>query len=149
VATARAAVEVVGEERARLTTAGAPATWLLDRPRMESVLVNLLRNALAATPEGAEVELYVGARGEQLVYEVRDRGEGIAPGDEERIFEPFFTRRAKGTGLGLAVARRVVEGHGGTIVVERRDGGGTCFRVELPPRPDAAFAVAPPLTSPP
>ena len=144
VAAARSAVEAAGGARVHLSAAGAPSTWLLDRPRLEAVLVNLLRNALAATPADGEVELSVGAEGEVLVYEVRDRGEGLAPGDEERVFEPFFTRRAKGTGLGLAVARRVIEGHGGTITAARREGGGTCFRVELPARPPAGPGVAPP-----
>ena len=101
---------------------------------MEAVLVNLLRNAVAASPGEAEVELGASLTGEGLVYEVRDRGDGIEAGDEQRVFEPFFTRRAMGTGLGLALARRIVEGHGGRIEARSRDGGGTIFRVELPPR---------------
>jgi two-component system sensor histidine kinase HydH len=147
VAPARAAVEAVGPDRVRLTTAAPPPTWLLDRPRLESVLVNLLRNAVAASPADAEVEVHVGLLHDALVYEVRDRGTGLEPGDEERVFEPFFTRRAKGTGLGLAVARRVVEGHGGTITAARREGGGALFRVTLPARPPGAAGA--PAASPP
>jgi two-component system sensor histidine kinase HydH len=134
VALARSAARAVGEERVALTADGAPASFPLDRARMEEVLVNLLRNALSAAGDApAAVELAVGRAGAALVYEVRDRGEGLAPGDEERIFEPFFTRRAKGTGLGLAVARKIVEGHGGTITAASRPGGGAVFRVTLPP----------------
>jgi two-component system, NtrC family, sensor histidine kinase HydH len=140
VATARAAVETVAGAEIQLDVGDAPGTWLFDRPRVESVLVNLLRNAVAASPAGAAVEVRIGVADAALVYEVRDRGEGLEAGDEERVFEPFFTRRAKGTGLGLAVARRVVEGHGGTITATRREGGGTTFRVALPARPPAAPA---------
>jgi two-component system sensor histidine kinase HydH len=68
-----------------------------------------------------------------LVIEVRDRGEGITPGEEERVFEPFYTRRAKGTGLGLALARRIVEGHSGNITARNHPEGGAVFSVRLPP----------------
>jgi two-component system sensor histidine kinase HydH len=78
------------------------------------------------------VDLDIHADG-YLVIEVRDRGEGIAPGEEERVFEPFYTRRVKGTGLGLALARRIVEGHGGTITARNQPDGGAVFSVRLPP----------------
>ena len=61
-----------------------------------------------------------------------DRGPGLQPGDEERIFEPFYTQRVHGTGLGLALARRIVEGHGGTISARRAPEGGAEIRIELP-----------------
>ena len=90
---------------------------------MEEVLVNLLRNAVEAAPDGEPVDLSVAIRpGHELTYEVRDHGEGLPPGDEERVFEPFFTRKTKGTGLGLALARRIVEGHGGRISAQQPRG---------------------------
>jgi signal transduction histidine kinase len=66
------------------------------------------------------------------VLEVADRGPGIAPEAERQIFNPFFTTKASGTGLGLPISVRIVEEHGGTIEVQSRSGGGTTFRVLLP-----------------
>ena len=67
------------------------------------------------------------------MFEVRDAGPGVPVEDQERIFEPFFTRRPRGNGLGLAVAKRMIELHRGTISVANAPGGGAIFRVELPP----------------
>jgi two-component system sensor histidine kinase HydH len=70
--------------------------------------------------------------GGRLVFEVRDSGPGVPEDERERIFEPFYTKRTRGTGLGLAVAKRVVELHRGTISVDNAPGGGAIFRVALP-----------------
>jgi signal transduction histidine kinase len=78
------------------------------------------------------VDVRVALEGNRLVLEVSDRGDGLSPGAEARAFEPFFTTRVHGTGLGLALARRVVEGHGGTIHADNREGGGAVFRITLP-----------------
>jgi signal transduction histidine kinase len=100
---------------------------------MEQVLTNLLRNAVQASPESDPVELAAYLEGEDtLVFEVRDRGEGLTPGDEESVFQPFVTRRTKGSGLGLTLARQIVEGHGGRIEARNRPGGGAVFRVSIP-----------------
>ena len=79
--------------------------------------------------EGYEVKTAASGR---EALEVADRGPGIAPEVQERLFEPFVTTKRSGTGLGLAIARRVVEAHGGTIAAAPRDGGGTVFRLVLP-----------------
>jgi two-component system sensor histidine kinase HydH len=132
-ALARSAVETAAVGSVELTLApGLPRERQLDAPRMEQVLVNLLRNARHASPPDAAVELRVEARGGALVFEVLDRGEGLPAGDEERIFEPFHTTRTRGTGLGLTLARQIAVGHGGTLRAENRPGGGACFRVTLP-----------------
>jgi two-component system sensor histidine kinase HydH len=110
--------------------AAAPATWPLDRDRLRQALVNLLENAVQAGPP---VRARVAQTGGKLVFEVSDAGPGVPAEDKERIFEPFFTQREGGTGLGLAVAKRVVELHRGTITVADAPGGGAVFRVELPP----------------
>jgi two-component system, NtrC family, sensor histidine kinase HydH len=106
--------------------------WSLDRDRMERVLVNLLQNARQASPDEAPVKVSAWGESGLLVLEVRDEGEGIAPGDEERIFEPFYTSRAQGTGLGLALARRVTQAHRGDIRAYNHEGGGAVFKVEIP-----------------
>ncbi len=133
-ALARGAAEAMACDRVRVESRPAELPrWSLDRPRMEQVLTNLLRNAIQASPEGEEVELAVQLeRDDALVFEVRDRGEGLEPGDEEAIFQPFVTHRAKGSGLGLTLARQIVEGHGGRIEARSRPGGGAVFRVSIP-----------------
>jgi two-component system, NtrC family, sensor histidine kinase HydH len=108
----------------------APAIrWSLDAGRMREVVVNLITNAVEAGPP---VRASVRATASTLIIEVADRGPGIAEEDRARIFEPFFTNKTQGTGLGLAVARRVVELHGGTIVALPDPAGGALFRVEIP-----------------
>ncbi len=99
---------------------------------MHEVIANLVRNALQASPPDVPVSVRVAVEAGALVYEVRDRGEGIPAGQEEAIFEPFQTTRVRGTGLGLAVARRVVELHGGVITAAQHPAGGAVFRVVLP-----------------
>jgi two-component system sensor histidine kinase HydH len=111
--------------------ATSPPTWPLDGARMRQALVNVLRNAVQASPDGASVEAAAFLEREQLIFEVRDHGTGIPPGDVERIFEPFHTRKLRGTGLGLAIARRVVEQQGGSIVARNLPGGGACFRIAI------------------
>jgi two-component system sensor histidine kinase HydH len=124
------AAEAVDPDRIALDTAHAPARWTLDGARLRQVLVNLLRNAMEASPEGAEAS--VGRENGSLVFRVRDHGAGLPAGEAERIFEPFYTTRAQGTGLGLAVARRIVEQHGGTLTAATHPGGGAEFRLAIP-----------------
>lgn len=131
-ALAEDAVEAVDPARIALRAGAAPATWPLDPARMRQALINLLTNAIQASPPDAQVELTLGEASGRLTLTLRDRGAGIPPGQEERIFEPFHTTRVHGTGLGLAVARRVVELHGGSIRAENHPEGGAVFRLSIP-----------------
>jgi len=118
-----------------IDTTGAPDSWFLDERRFSyAVLANLLRNAVQASPADRSAEARVFAEKGSLVFTVRDHGAGLPAGQEARIFDPFFTTRTTGTGLGLALARRIVELHGGSISARNADDGGALFRVELPPR---------------
>jgi two-component system sensor histidine kinase HydH len=137
-AVVRLAVESAGGECVRLDVVAAPPTWRLDGRRIEEVIVNLLRNARDASAPGQPIDVAVEGRPDNLLIQVRDRGEGIVAGEEERVFEPFYTRRVKGTGLGLALARRIVEGHGGTITAHNHPTGGAVFTVSLPVRAQGA-----------
>jgi two-component system, NtrC family, sensor histidine kinase HydH len=107
----------------------APKTWPLDGERIREVLINLVDNAIAAGPP---VEVRLRVAGGRLLLEVEDRGPGVPADEREKIFEPFFTGKTQGTGLGLAVARRVVELHGGTLAVHESPHGGALFRAEIP-----------------
>ena len=105
---------------------------------MRQVLLNLVTNAVQAIEKSGRVEIAVGGKSDEVFVEVTDDGPGIPEEDLERIFEPFFTTKeeGKGTGLGLAVSRGIVEKLSGRIEVESRPGSGCTFRVVLPRRPD-------------
>lgn len=126
----REAAAAVDGDRIRIAADAAPRTWPLDAARMHQVLVNLLENAVAMSE--APVEAAVSRSGGMLRFTVRDHGPGLPAADLERVFEPFFTRRTRGTGLGLAVSKRLVELHGGTITAANAAGGGAELRIELP-----------------
>lgn len=115
-----------------IRTEGAPRVWRLDASLMRQALTNVLRNARQASPEGSRPEATVGRSDGSLVVTVRDFGSGIAPGDEKRMFSPFYTTRTTGTGLGLAIALRVVELHAGTITAGNHPDGGAVFRIAIP-----------------
>jgi len=119
-------------------TDNAPPVWALDAGRVEQVLINLLENALAVTPEGMPVEAQALREGDALVYTVRDHGPGVPTSERTRIFEPFHTTKLRGTGLGLPVAKRIVELHRGRIDVVDAVGGGAQFRVYIPRASEAA-----------
>jgi len=115
-----------------LDLALAPDLPLLevDPERIRQVLSNLLSNALRYTPQGGRIEL-AARPGVELT--VRDSGAGIPPDELPHVFERFYkSRDSGGMGLGLAIARRLVELHGGTIAVESAPGQGTTMRVHLP-----------------
>jgi two-component system sensor histidine kinase KdpD len=111
----------------------------LDPVLMEQVLVNLLENACKYSAPDTPIEVSVALESKSAVFEVRDRGFGLAEGEQERVFERFFRSkdgaRAPGSGLGLTVSRAIVRAHGGEIRALQREGGGTVFRVELPLEP--------------
>jgi two-component system sensor histidine kinase KdpD len=128
-------------------TALAPDLPLLsiDPVLVEQVLVNLLENAVKYTPPGSELEIRADRDGPSVTFEVADRGPGIPPGDEERIFERFHrgTHGAgiRGVGLGLPIARAIAQAHGGRLTAANRPGGGAAFRLTLPLAADAPPAV--------
>ena len=103
-----------------------------DVQRMEQVLVNLVKNAIEATPAQGSVEVRTAADGGRLVIEVADSGGGIPPQRQALLFEPFQSSRAHGLGLGLFLSKRLVEAHGGTLTIGSRPGAGAILRVVLP-----------------
>jgi len=121
---------------------GTPARAAVDEEKLRRALVNLLENALDAVPGDGVIAASVSAAGPGVEIRISDNGRGFPPEDQDRIFEPFFTRKEKGTGLGLAIARKIVEGHGGHITVASTPGRETTFTLTLPRRqPDAKAAA--------
>jgi signal transduction histidine kinase len=104
----------------------------LDSEKIRQVLVNLLQNALHASPEGGKVRLSAEGNGRAVTFVVEDQGVGIPAENLDRIFQPFFTTKAKGTGLGLPIAQRIVREHGGSIQVKSEPGNGTRFTLNFP-----------------
>ena len=127
----RAALEGLAADRIDVS-GDTDAPVRIDVPRMTQVLANLLSNALQHAPDHSRVEVQVERSGTALTYRVRDHGPGVPDDQRERIFEPFVTGRQRGTGLGLAVARRICTLHGGTLTVTDATGGGACFVAHIP-----------------
>jgi len=111
-----------------------PRTVRADAHKLEQVLVNLVLNAVAAMPEGGRLTLRHRADDGFLTLVIEDTGEGIPAENLDRIFDPFFTTKGigKGTGLGLAVCKKIVDQHGGRISVDSPQGKGASFHVSLP-----------------
>ena len=122
----------------RMPEAELVGEW--DVARLERVLGNLLSNAIKYSPNGGEIAVSVRAEAGQAVLTVQDRGIGIPPADQPRVFERFeralnAVGRIGGSGIGLATSKQIIEQHGGTIAVESREGQGSTFTVRLPLTP--------------
>jgi signal transduction histidine kinase len=111
---------------------------MVDRDLMKQAVLNLLNNAVQAMHGGGTLRVRTWSTGDRVRIEVSDTGTGIPPDVLPRIFDPYFTTRDAGTGLGLPTVRRIVAEHGGEIGVESRLGHGTTFTVTLPVPPNLA-----------
>jgi signal transduction histidine kinase len=116
-----------------------PKVWI-DREQMKQVFMNLILNAIQAMQEGGSISIATRAvsrsgtepSGEFVQVEVRDTGIGIPEANVQHIFDPFFTSKDEGSGLGLAVSHQIVQEHGGFVTVESTVGKGTAFFVHVP-----------------
>ncbi len=104
----------------------------VDPEQIKQVLLNLVINAVQATPDGGQILLRADRDGDWVRIEVEDEGVGIPPEDIERVFDPFFTTRSSGTGLGLSIAYQIVSQHGGHIAARRNPDRGMTFSMTLP-----------------
>ncbi len=100
--------------------------------RLGQVLLNLMKNAVQAMPEGGSLLVTANASGKNVIIRISDSGEGIDTENLSRIFDPFYTTKARGTGIGLALCKKIVEEHKGKITVESAVGTGTSVSVFLP-----------------
>ena len=134
--------------------ANGPTFVEADHARLLTLLENLISNAIKFTPRDGRIDVRAFGTPSGAALEVSDTGIGLAPGDAELVFDRFFRsrnameRQISGTGLGLFIARSIVEAHGGRISASNRAGGGSTFRIDLPlraapqPAPDTAELVA-------
>lgn len=108
-----------------------------DRQAVLGSLVNLLDNAVLASPKGAEVGVEVHSGGAMVRFSVRDQGPGIGAEQRERLFEPFYTTRSHGSGLGLAIVKQTADAHGGWVEIDSEPGRGSVFSLYLPRHQEA------------
>jgi signal transduction histidine kinase len=109
-----------------------PESALLDSFQLKQAILNLVLNALQATPRGGHVTVRTVGDESRLVVAVVDDGEGMGPQTRERAFTPFFTTRVEGTGLGLPLVRRIAEEHGGSVDISSAPGQGTTVSLVFP-----------------
>lgn len=150
-ALARDVIDVLAgrADQANVTTAidGAPTMVQGDPRRLKEALINLVANAIEATPSGGSVHCRVRNTPAGVILEVKDTGRGIAPDDLERLGTSFFTTRPNGTGLGVVLAQGVITQHGGSLAYTSAVGAGTTATITLPgktaaPAPEPAARAA-------
>jgi two-component system sensor histidine kinase FlrB len=128
-----------GDETTIVRRYSRPALHVFADPDLlRAVVLNLVRNAFQAMPGGGTLTVTVEAVGDDVWIAVGDSGPGVPVGLREEVFRPFFTTRAHGSGLGLTVARELVGGMGGTLVLAHGDGPGATFAIRLPAVPENA-----------
>ncbi len=119
-------------------TVGEIPTVEVDRLGLNSVVVNLLENAVKYSPKGDEVKIKLYKKGANIRFEVADKGVGITDENKEKVFEKFYrvgnedTRKTKGTGLGLYIVKTMLQAHQGNVIILDNEPKGTIFRVVLP-----------------
>jgi signal transduction histidine kinase len=116
----------------KLELADAPVTGMLDEPSIRATTLNLVLNAIQAMPAGGHLSISTSTRGDKLLMAIIDTGSGMTPDQIKQIFEPFNTTKSRGLGLGMPYAQKVIQQHGGQIIVESQPGKGTEVRIELP-----------------
>jgi signal transduction histidine kinase len=121
----------VGVRMSVTAVPGLPAAWT-DRTLVARALTNLVENAIQAMPSGGQLEVSATSRADTIEVRVVDSGVGMAAEDVQRAFEPYFSTKTAGSGLGLANARRNIETCGGTLTLESAPGQGTTVTMRLP-----------------
>ena len=121
-----------GKVRIEIVTSSEVSSWHFDPSRVKQALINLILNAVQASPEGEKVVISSSLGKTGLIFDVSDCGCGIPVQEREHVFEPFFSTKKEGTGLGLPIVRKIIEAHAGRIELADGLGRGTTFRIILP-----------------
>lgn len=116
--------------------APAPVRIVGDRKQLQQVLWNIILNGMQAMERGGTLTVSLNASGEAVTVTVTDTGKGISPEHLDKIFNPFFTTKHKGTGLGMTISRRIIGQHKGTMSIASRPGEGTTVTIQLPLKQD-------------
>ena len=116
----------------KLDLADSPVSGMLDEPSIRATTLNLVLNAVQAMPAGGHLTISTRTDGDKLLLSINDTGSGMTPDQIKQIFEPFSTTKSRGLGLGMPYAQKIIQQHGGQIVVESQPGKGTEVRIELP-----------------
>jgi signal transduction histidine kinase len=109
-----------------------PAVCRVDKDLLKQAFLNLFINAVQVMGQGGELMIRSKLKSQLVLIEVIDTGPGIPPEEQEKVFDPYYTTRSDGTGLGLPTCRRIIEEHHGHIELHSEPGKGTCFTIELP-----------------
>ena len=135
-----------GQIVVRTELVAGSSTLLADRVQLQQVLLNLILNAIEAmatiNDRPRELVIRSAQHPEGVLIQVQDSGTGLSPEQEDRIFEPFFTTKPQGIGMGLAIARSIVEAHGGRLWATPGSSYGTVFQFTLPEAESAHGRVA-------
>ena len=116
----------------RLSTGEQPAYAMLDEASIRGALMNLVKNAIEAMPQGGTLSIALDRSDETVRLEITDTGPGIDDEEAKKIFEPFYTTKQQGLGLGMPYAKRIIDQHGGTISLNSRPREGTTISIALP-----------------
>jgi signal transduction histidine kinase len=116
----------------KLKLDSSPVSGMLDEPSIRATTLNLVLNAVQAMPAGGHLTISTSNSSDKLLMVISDTGSGMSPDQIKQIFEPFSTTKSRGLGLGMPYAQKIIQQHGGQIVVESQPGKGTDVRIELP-----------------
>lgn len=105
---------------------------LVDRKQLRQAFLNIIKNAFEAMPSGGKLAISTRVEGKEVVVHITDEGQGIDPWDMDKVFDPFYTTKDQGTGLGLTIARQIIQEHGGKVSCFSQPGRGTTFTINLP-----------------
>lgn len=109
-----------------------PINMLVDSSHMVRALVNLINNAIEASGKGQQVDITTTAAKKRLIISIADHGSGMDKETVENIFVPFYSKKSGGTGLGMPIAKKIIEGHKGRIRINNKSAEGTAVIIELP-----------------
>ncbi len=110
---------------------------MADAAILYQAFLNILINAMQAMPDGGVICIRINTVGKTVLTEVEDEGQGIPEDLEEKIWNPFFTTKEKGTGLGLGIVKNIIESHNGTIRITNKLSGGARVAINLPAKKDS------------